>query len=89
MCRAIRVRRHLWSEELTRYKLSFLNFAHQCGLLSQLCQPYRAKTNAYVEGVIGAIRRECLEHVVVFNECRLCRVLSCYADYDHSTRPRP
>jgi transposase InsO family protein len=42
--------------------------------------------NAYVERVIGSIRRECLDHVVVFNERHLRRVLSSYADSYHRTR---
>jgi hypothetical protein len=37
--------------------------------------------NAYVERLIGSIRRECLDHVIVFNERHLLRVLSSYADY--------
>ncbi len=42
--------------------------------------------NAYVERVIGSIRRECLDYVIVFNERHLRRVLSSYADYYHRTR---
>jgi Integrase core domain len=32
--------------------------------------------NAYVERIIGSIRRECLDHVIVFDEHHLGRVLS-------------
>jgi hypothetical protein len=42
--------------------------------------------NAYVERVIGSIRRECLDHVVVFNERHLRRVLSSYVVYYHRSR---
>src|SRR5258707_12759977 len=42
--------------------------------------------NAYVERVIGWIRRECLDHIVIFNERHLRRVLSSYVDYYHRTR---
>jgi putative transposase len=42
--------------------------------------------NAYVERIIGSIRRECLDHVVVFNERQLRRLLSSYVDYYHRTR---
>ena len=34
--------------------------------------------NAYIERVIGSIRRECLDHIVIFNERHLRRVLSSY-----------
>jgi len=44
--------------------------------------------NAYVERVIGSIRRECLDHVVIVNEAGLQRVLSDYlAYYLHSRTP--
>jgi hypothetical protein len=37
--------------------------------------------NAYVERVIGSIRRECLDHVIVVNEAGLRRVLAGYVAY--------
>jgi transposase InsO family protein len=42
--------------------------------------------NAYVERVIGSLRRECLDYIVIFNERHLRRVLSSYADYYHRSR---
>jgi len=42
--------------------------------------------NTHVERVIGSIRRECLDHVVIFNERHLRRVLSSYVDYYQRTR---
>ena len=42
--------------------------------------------NTHVERVIGSIRRECLDHVVIFNERHLHRVLSSYVDYYQRTR---
>jgi Integrase core domain len=42
--------------------------------------------NAHVERVIGSIRRECLDHVVIFSERHLRRVLSYYVEYYHRTR---
>src|ERR1700674_2284246 len=42
--------------------------------------------NAYVERVIGSIRRECLDYVVIFNERHLRRILSSYAEYYHRSR---
>jgi putative transposase len=41
---------------------------------------------AYVERVIGTIRRECLDHVIVFNEASLRRILSSCLDSYHQTR---
>jgi transposase InsO family protein len=42
--------------------------------------------NAYVERVIGSIRRECLDHIVIFKERHLRRVPSSYVDYYQRTR---
>ena len=35
--------------------------------------------NAYVEGLIGSIRRECLDHMIVFGQAHLRRILGAYA----------
>ncbi len=37
--------------------------------------------NAYVERVIGSVRRECLDHVIVLNAPHLRRILSSYFNY--------
>ena len=42
--------------------------------------------NAYVERLIGSIRRECLNHMIVLNERHLQRILSSYFDYYHGSR---
>ena len=42
--------------------------------------------NPYVERVIGSIRRECLDHIIVFDERHLKRVLREYVDYYHRSR---
>ena len=41
---------------------------------------------AYIERVIGTIRRECLEHVIVFDEASLCRHLKSFLEYYHQSR---
>jgi len=42
--------------------------------------------NPYIERLFGWIRRECLDHTIVFNERHLRRVLSSYFQYHHDTR---
>ena len=42
--------------------------------------------NGYVERVIGSIRRECLDHVIVRNERHLRRVLRSYMAYYNKSR---
>jgi len=43
--------------------------------------------NPYAERVIGSIRRECLDYVIVFGENHLRRVLKAYIEYYNSSRP--
>jgi putative transposase len=42
--------------------------------------------NAFVERMIGSIRRECLVHVIVFDENHLRRILRSYFAYYHRSR---
>jgi transposase InsO family protein len=42
--------------------------------------------NGHVERLIGSIRRECLDHVIVFGEAHLRRILKSYADYHNRVR---
>ena len=42
--------------------------------------------NPYVERLIGSIRRECLNHVIVLNERHLRRILRSYFGYYHESR---
>ena len=42
--------------------------------------------NCYVERLIGSIRRECLNHVVVINDRHLRRILKSYFRYYHQSR---
>src|SRR5216683_6677281 len=51
-----------------------------------LSAPRSPWQRAYVERVIGSIRRECLDHLIVFNETSLRRTLSLYFDYYHRSR---
>ena len=48
--------------------------------------PRSSWQNAYVERVIGSIRRECLDHVIVFGEVHLRQIMRRYADYYNSAR---
>jgi putative transposase len=56
------------------------------GIHEVLTAPRSPWQNAYAERVIGSIRRECLDHVIVVNETGLARVLSRYLAYYHHSR---
>jgi transposase InsO family protein len=42
--------------------------------------------NAYCERIIGSIRRDCLDHLIILNEAHLRRILEAYFDYYHRCR---
>jgi len=46
-----------------------------------LSTPRSPWQRAYVERVIGSIRRECLDHLIAFNETSLRRILRSYVEY--------
>jgi putative transposase len=50
--------------------------------------PIRApKANAVAERWVGTVRRECLDHVLVFGRCHLHSVLSTYVEHYNRARP--
>jgi len=56
------------------------------GIKPVLSAPRSPWQRAYIERVIGTIRRECLDHVIVFSEASLHRHLRNFADYYHRSR---
>jgi hypothetical protein len=45
------------------------------------------RANAVCERVLGSVRRECLDHILVVGEAHLWRVLSAYVRYFNRSRP--
>ena len=56
------------------------------GIRDRPTSPRSPWQNGYVERVIGSIRRECLDHVIVRDEAHLRRVLDAYSLYYNATR---
>jgi hypothetical protein len=52
----------------------------------EMTAPHCPWQSPYVERLIGSIRRECLNHVIVFNETHLRRILKSYIEYCHRSR---
>jgi putative transposase len=68
------------------YGSYFRNRVEAMGITEVITAPRSPWQNAFVERVIGSIRRECLDHILVFNERHLHRVLFSYVDYYHRSR---
>ena len=64
---------------------AWVHAAKTMGIDQILTAPRSPWQNAYAERLIGSIRRECLDHVIVFNEAGLHHILSRYIEYyEHS-----
>jgi putative transposase len=82
-------------DEVPRYLLrdrdaifgeEFRKQATAMGIHEVLSTPRSPWQRAYIERVIGSIRRECLDHLIVFNQTSLRRTLASYCDYYHRSR---
>jgi transposase InsO family protein len=56
------------------------------GIRDKPIAPAAPWQNGFAERLIGSIRRECLDHLVVLGEAQLRRILRSYADYYNSVR---
>ena len=56
------------------------------GITEVIASPRSPWQNPDVERVIGSIRRECLDHVIILNQRHLRRMLRAYLGYCHRSR---
>ncbi len=68
------------------YGRQFRKRVQSMGIEEILTAPRSPWQNAYVERMIGSIRRDCLDHIVVLNERHLKRILASYFSYYHRWR---
>jgi putative transposase len=75
----LRDRDHIFGNE-------FIKQVKDLGIEEVLSAPRSPWQRAYVERVIGTLRRECLDHVIVFNEASLRRHVKSFVTYYHESR---
>ena len=56
------------------------------GIRDRPISPRSPWQNPYVERLIGTVRRECLDRMLVFGEAHLRQILSSYATYYNEVR---
>src|SRR6202008_1613738 len=56
------------------------------GIRDKPIAPASPWQNGFAERLIGSIRRECLDHIIVLSEAHLRRILKSYARYYNETR---
>jgi len=64
----------------------FVDQVKAMGIKQVLSAPRSPWQRGYVERVIGTIRRECLDHMIVFNEAALYRHMTSFLAYYHESR---
>ncbi len=70
-----------------KYGHQFVQVANGAGI-RLLRTPVKApKANAICERLLGSVRRECLDHVVIFTERHLRRLAAEYVAYYNQARP--
>lgn len=69
------------------YGKDFTKRVESLGIEEVPTAPHSPWQNPYCERVIGSIRRECVDHMIVLNAKHLHRVLTSYFEYYHESRP--
>jgi transposase InsO family protein len=64
----------------------FKQSVQRLGIRDRPITPHAPWQNGYVERVLGSIRRELLDHVIVWGEAHLNRMLLAYRDYYNASR---
>src|SRR5213082_3372987 len=70
------------------YGQAFTNRVRTLGIRDHPISPRSPWQNAYVQRLIGTLRRECLDHVLIYGERHLRRILTLYSDYYNESRTR-
>jgi transposase InsO family protein len=78
--------RYLLRDRDRIYGTTFRQRVKHMGITEVVIAPKSPWQNPYVERLIGSIRQECLNHVVVFHERHLARILTSYLAYYHQWR---
>jgi putative transposase len=80
------VPRYLLRDRDKSYGPAFRHRLRAMGITEVITAPRSPWQNPYAERLIGSIRRECLDHVIILSERHLRRVLSSYFQYHHDVR---
>ena len=75
----LRDRDRIFGDDFTRQ-------VHDMGIKHGLCAPRSPWHRAYIQRVIGSIRRACLDHGIIFSEATLYRHVRLFTEYYHGSR---
>jgi putative transposase len=78
--------RYLMRDRDKSYGPTFRQRVRAMGITEVITAARSPWQNPYAERLIGSVRRECLDHVIILSERHLRRVLSSYFHYHHDAR---
>jgi putative transposase len=79
--------KYLIRDRDSKYGRRFSTFAASSGI-KELKTPFRApKANAHCERLIGTLKRECLDHMLILHRNQLHRLVTEFVDYYNHSRP--
>jgi putative transposase len=78
--------RYLLRDRDKIYGEDFRERIRSMGIEEVLSAPASPWQRAYVERLIGSLRRDCLDHVIVLGEGHLRKILKSYREYYHRSR---
>jgi transposase InsO family protein len=81
-----RAPRYLIHDRDTSYGEVFVRRVRAIGIRDRPTSPRSPWQNGHAERLIGSIRRECVDHVIIFGERHLRHVLQSYVRYYNETR---
>jgi transposase InsO family protein len=78
--------RYLVRDRDSAYGVDFLRRVEAMGIRDRPTSPRSPWQNGYAERLIGSIRRDCLDHVIIFGERQLRHLLHSYQQYYNEAR---
>ncbi len=78
--------KYLMRDRDSIYGAFFRDRVKNMGIKEVVSAPRSPWKNPFIERMIGSIRRECTDHVIVLNEAHLKNILCSYFEYYHNDR---
>ena len=78
---------YLLHDNDSKYGTRFSFMISSTGIQELAIPPHSPNLNAICERFIGSLRRECLDHMLIFGEGHLRHVLAAYIDFFNTVRP--
>jgi putative transposase len=79
--------KYLIRDNDNKFSAHFAALAAGVGIKVRRTPPHAPQANAFVERLLGSVRRECLDQVLIFGEHHLYTLIRAYGNYYNQYRP--